>query len=283
MTVAAGIPAWTAHPDVWLLVAALVVGYAVAVQRIGPRFALPGRPSVTRLQVVCFGLGVVALWLAADWPIHDVAEKSMYSVHMVQHLMFSMLAAPLLLLGTPAWLLRFILRPPSRLFRVVRSLARFLPALVLYNVVLVLTHWPVVVNHSLTSAPLHFSLHTILFLSSLVVWLPVLSPLPEIPRLPPLARSVFLFAWSIVPTIPASFLTFGAHPLYKAYVHLPKLWGVSALEDQQIAGLIMKLAAGMLLWALIAVIFFRWAADEERHNHPQVRRQMDRELSQMGL
>ena len=111
MTVAAGIPAWTAHPDVWLLVAALVVGYMVAVLRVGPRFAGPGRPAVTRFQVVVLRRsGSIAIWLAADWPIHDVAEKQMYSVHMVQHLMFSMLAAPLLLLGTPAWLLRWILR-----------------------------------------------------------------------------------------------------------------------------------------------------------------------------
>ncbi len=283
MTTAAGIPAWTAHPDVWLLVAAIVVGYFVAVERLGPRHAVPGRAAVTRYQVVCFLLGAAALWIAADWPVHDVAEKSMYSVHMVQHLMLSMLAAPLMLLGTPAWLLRWILRPPSRLFRTVRWLARFLPALVVYNVVLVVTHWPVLVNHSLTSAPLHFTLHTVLFLSSLIVWMPVVSPMPELPRLPPLARSIYLFAWSIVPTVPASFLTFGAHPLYKAYVHLPKIWGASALEDQQVAGLIMKLGAGMLLWALIAVIFFRWAAEEERHNQPQVRRQMDRELSQMGL
>ena len=283
MTIAAGIPAWTPHPDVWLLVAALVVGYVVAIERLGPRYAAPGRPAVTRFQLVCFFLGIFALWLAADWPIHDVAEKSMYSVHMVQHLMFSMLAAPLMLLGTPAWLMRWILRPPSRLFRVVRWLARFVPALVLYNVVLVLTHWPVVVNQSLTSAPLHFTLHSVLFVSSLIVWLPVISPMPELPRLPPLARSVFLFAWSVLPTIPASFLTFGAHPLYSAYDHLPKLFGATALEDQQIAGLIMKLGAGALLWALIAVIFFRWAAEEERHNQPQLRRQMDRELSEMGL
>ena len=128
MTVATGIPAWTAHPDVWLLVAAArSSGTRSRSQRIGPRYAGPGRPAVTRFQVVCFVLGVVAIWLAADWPIHDVAEKQMYSVHMVQHLMFSMLAAPLLLLGTPAWLLRWILRPPSRVFRV-GALAGAVPA-----------------------------------------------------------------------------------------------------------------------------------------------------------
>jgi putative membrane protein len=94
---------------------------------------------------------------------------------------------------------------------------------------------------------------------------------------------IYLFLQSIVPTVPASFLTLGDKPLYHSYVGLPHLWGVSSLEDQQIAGLIMKIGAGMFLWALIAVIFFRWAADEERRQRPQVRRALERELSQMGL
>ena len=153
----------------------------------------------------------------------------------------------------------------------------------MFNVVLVFTHWPALVDRSVSSAPLHFGLHTLLFVSSLIVWLPVLSPMPEIPRLTPMMRAIYLFAWSVVPTVPASFLTFGDHPLYKVYEHLPKLWGLSALEDQQIAGLIMKIAAGLLLWSLIAVIFFRWAAEEERGNHPHVRRETDRELSRIRL
>ena len=74
---------------------------------------------------------------------------------------------------------------------------------------------------------------------------------------------VFLFLQTIVPTVPASFLTFGDHPLYRRYETLPKLWGLSALDDQLIAGLIMKIGAGLLLTALIAVIFFRWVATDE--------------------
>jgi putative membrane protein len=280
----AGIPAWHVHPDVWLLVAALAAGYAIAVTRIGPRFVAPGQPVVSRLQVVSWSLGVFTVWLAADWPIHDIAEGSMYSAHMVQHLLLSMVAAPLLLIGTPGWLARWILHPPSATFRLVRRLSRFLPALIVFNVVLVLTHWPALVNESLASHPFHFFVHALLFVSSLIVWMPVLSPLPEIPRLALPMRAVFLFLQSIVPTVPASFLTFGAHPLYRAYEKLPKLWGLSPLEDQQIAGLIMKIGAGLLLWMLIAVIFFRWAADEDKRNHPQwVRRELDRELSEMGL
>lgn len=280
--VAARLPGWEAHPDVWLLVGGLMAGYAIAVMRLGPRFTEPGRPVVTRFQVVSWCLGVATVWLASDWPVHDIAESSMYSVHMVQHLLISMVATPLLLLGTPAWLLRWLLRPPSALFRGVRRMARFLPALIVFNVVLVLTHWPALVDESLRSGLIHFGVHTLLFVASLIVWLPVVSPLPEIPRLAPPTRAAFLFLQSVVPTVPASFLTFGAAPLYKFYVGLPHLWGVTDLEDQQIAGLMMKIGAGLLLWMLIAVIFFRWAADEDSRNQPnRVRRELDRELSEL--
>ncbi|MBM3671295.1 MAG: cytochrome c oxidase assembly protein [Actinobacteria bacterium] len=273
---------WHPHPDIWLLVAVITVGYWLIVRHVGPRCVRAGESPVTRLQVVCFGLGVAALWVAADWPVHDVAEGSTYSVHMVQHLLISMVATPLLLLGTPGWLARWMLRPPGPLFRATRSLSRFLPALIIFNLVLVLTHWPVLVNESIASHPLHFAVHVLIFVSSLVVWMPVLSPLPEIPRLAPPTRAVFLFLQSIVPTIPASFLTFGQTPLYRVYEGLPHIWGLSTLEDQQTAGLIMKLGAGSLLWLLIAVIFFKWAADEDRRNEPrQIRRELERELEQM--
>jgi putative membrane protein len=280
---AAQVPGWAPQPDVWLLVAGLAAGYWIAMVRLGPRFAAPGKPAATRLQVTCWVLGVLTVWLAADWPVHVVAERMNYSVHMVQHLLFAMVAAPLLLLGTPGWLARWVLRPPSLTFRAVRAVSRFLPALIVFNLVLVLTHWPWLVNESLRSGAVHFALHALLFLSSLIVWMPVLSPLPEIPRLAVPLRAVFLFLQSVVPTVPASFLTFGHAPLYKFYVGLPHIWGLSTLEDQQMAGLIMKIGAGMLLWALIAVLFFRWAADEERKQRPRVQRELDQELARMGL
>ena len=283
MSTAVPFPAWTPHPDVWLLIGLFAAGYAIAVVRLGPRWSTPGQAVVTRFQVTCWSLGVFAMWLASDYPIHDVAERYNFSVHMVQHLIFSMVVAPLLLLGMPAWLMRRILGP-RWLFDTVRTLSRFIPALVIFNVVLVFTHWPVVVDAALRSGYLHFSVHALLLVSSLIVWMPVVSPLPEIPRLMPVLRMLYLFAWSIVPTIPASFLTFGTSPLYKFYEHVPHLFGFSTLEDQQVAGLIMKLGAGLLLWGIIAVVFFRWASEEERANTPRHGLdEMDRELTQMGL
>ena len=263
---AASFPAFTAHPDVLLVVGLIAVGYLTALSRLGPRCAPPGTAPATRFQQTCFGLGVFTILLASFWPVHDLAEGYLYSLHMVQHLLYTMIAAPLLLLGTPAWLARWILTP-RWLFSTVRSVSRFLPAIVIFNVVIVLTHWPAFVDLTLRSALVHFLAHTVLLLSAFVIWMPILSPLPEIPRLTPIARMVFLFLQTIVPTIPASFLTFGDHPLYRRYETLPKLWGINAMQDQLIAGLIMKIGAGMLLMFLIGVIFFHWVATEDPNPH----------------
>lgn len=279
----ATLPGWTPHPDVWLVVAVFAVGYWMAVERVGRRVVTPGTPVVRKAQVTAWYLGCFTIWLSSDWPVHDIAERSMYSVHMVQHLSITLLAVPLLLLGTPAWLARWVLDPGSRRFRFVRGCARFVPALIVFNVMLAITHIPALVNASAENGLLHFSVHSALFLTAFIVWLPVLSPLPEIPRLSWLVRMVYLFLQTIIPTVPASFLTLGNKPLYKHYVGLPHLWGMSTLEDMQIAGLIMKIGAGMFTLTLIAVIFFRWAADEERRQRPAVRRALERELEQMSV
>jgi putative membrane protein len=275
------LPTWQAHPDVWLLIALFAVGYAVAINRLGPRLVPAGRPVVTRFQVCSFSAGLLALWVASDWPIHDVAERYLFSVHMVQHVAYSIVAAPLLLIGTPTWLARWLLSP-RWLLAGVRWASRLVPATILFNLVVIVMHTPIVVNAALEHAILHFAVHTLIFLSSIIVWMPLLSPLPEVPRLPPLGRMLFLFLQSIVPTIPASFLTFGAHPLYRFYAHVPRLWGISAISDMQVAGVIMKIGVGFTLWVIIAILFFRWySAEEAPTPSRRVSRDLEREL--MGL
>jgi putative membrane protein len=255
----AGFPPWHFHPDVWMLIVLLEGAYLLALRR---RRATTGQPAAGPKQVLAFTAGVATLWIASDWPVHDLAEGYLYSLHMVQHLMMTLVAAPLLLLGTPAWLARRILSP-RWLLRGVKAVARPVPNLIQANLILVLSHWPVVVETTLRHHPLHFVAHAVLLASALVLWLPVVSPLPEVPRLGPLVQMLYLFLQTIVPTIPASFLTFGRTLLYPIYGTFPRLWGASALTDQQVAGLIMKIGAGAYLWVIIGVIFFRWYAREE--------------------
>jgi putative membrane protein len=255
-------PAWHPHPDVWLLLVALGGGYALAVRRIGPSKVHPIERAVTRRQLTAFVAGLLTILVAADWPIHDVAESRLYSVHMIQHLLLSLVAPPLLLIGTPDWLLRWILG--RRGIILARFLTRPLIALAAFNTMIVVLHIPGVVQTSATSEPFHFAMHFLLFGTALLMWSPVLNPLIELPKLAYPARMFYLFLQSLVPTVPASFLTFGHTVLYRVYETGPGMWGISALTDQRAAGLIMKIVGGAILWSVIAWYFFRWFSIEER-------------------
>jgi len=144
---------------------------------------------------------------------------------------------------------------------------------------LLFTHWPEVVEASVGSELTHFTLHVLLFGSAIVVWWPIMSPLVELPALTPPAQMMYLFAQSLAPTVPASFLTFGHTLLYPVYGTFPRIWGISALNDQLIAGLLMKIVGGLILWGFIATIFFRWHAREERDGWDALAlRHVEREL-----
>jgi putative membrane protein len=263
---AVAFPHWHPHLDVWALIGGLGVLYALALR--GERARRPGEPVASRSQLACFAGGLGMMWLASDWPVHDVAEGYLYSVHMVQHLLFTLVVALLLLAGTPSWLARRLLGR-GRLLAAVRGMSRPVTGLIQFNVVLVLSHWPVVVEATVRHHALHFVAHAVLLGSAVLMWMPVASPLREIRRLRPPTQMLYLFLQTILPTVPASFLTFNSRPLYKIYATFPRLWGVTALSDQQVAGLIMKIVGGLYLWAVIGVIFFRWYADEERNGPAQ--------------
>jgi putative membrane protein len=253
---------WHPHLEVWALMLALAGGYLLALRRWGPAHVSPGERPATRGQVACFLIGVATLWLAADWPVHELAEERRISVHMIQHLLMSLVAPPLLLAGTPGWLLRSLLRP-RWLLATVRQFARPILALLLFNGWIAISHWPALLGLGLRSEPVHFGMHAVLVSTALLMWMPVLSPMVEIPRLRYPGQMLYLFAQSIVPTVPASFLTFADTPLYPFYAVAGQLFGIDAVVDQRIAGLIMKLLGGLILWGWIAALFFRWNRDEE--------------------
>ena len=257
-------PAWVPHPEVWLLVGAIAAGYAYAVKRLGPRLAPTGSPVITRFQVddvlgrAPRDVGRVRLadprrcrallLLGAHGAAHDVRDhrRAAAADGHARH-------------GCARWLLS-----PRWLLRSVRYLSRLIPATTDLQL---RDHRHPHPGRRRTrrciTRLLHFGIHALILVSSLIVWMPLLSPLPEVPRLQPLARMLFLFLQSVVPTVPASFLTFGDHPLYKFYETVPRLWGISALDDMRFAGLIMKILVGFSLWITITVVFFRWYNAEE--------------------
>jgi putative membrane protein len=254
------------HPEAWLLALVLGGGYLYLCRSWGPRLApahLARRGYATRQQKVLYGTGVALFWLGASWPLHGLGEDYLYGAHMLQHMVFQLAAAPLLLLGTPTWLLRALLRP-AWLHRAVEVMTRPLVALVLVNALVAVSHTRGWVALSVGNGLFHLFAHVLLVVVGLVMWWPVLSPLPELPHYSYIGRMGYLFSHSIVPTVPASFLTFASEPLYPSYALAPRLadW-LTPLADMQIAGLLMKIGGGLLLWGVIAVLFFQWSREDQ--------------------
>lgn len=256
--------AWHPHPEVWVLVASILGLYVWAERTIGPKVVPAGTPPVTRRQRTWFYAGVLIMWVAADWPIHDIGENYLYFVHMIQHLLLTLVVPPMLLLGTPEWLARLIIGD-GRPKRVIQWLCRPVQAGVIYNGLILFTHWPWVVNHSVQYGWLHYTLHVVLFTSALAMWMNVVGPIKEW-RLSLPAQMVYLFLMSVIPTIPGAWLTFASGSVYKAYDIPQRMWGISVTTDQQIAGLTMKLVGGTYLWTIITVKFFQWAKITERED-----------------
>ena len=253
------------HPEVWVLMLGLAGLWWYAIAKVGPRATLPGEPVVTRAQLAWGAAGFVTLWFASDWPVHDIGEQYLYSVHMFQHILFSFAVPPMVLLATPTWLARMVVGSGAA-YRWTRRLTRLVPATLIFNGVVVLTHAPGLVNASVENGVLHYALHVLIVASSLIMWMGIVSPIPEF-RFSLPVQACHLLLQTIVPTVPAGWLTMADGVVYREYARAGDIWGMTTVEDQQIAGALMKLGEGAILWVLIAVLFIRWATtsmDDDR-------------------
>jgi putative membrane protein len=249
---------WQPYPGVWLFVAALVGWYAFAIARRRP----VGEPPVERSRLASYAVGVLIVWIAADWPVGALGAGYLVSVHSVQWVLFALVAPPLLIYGTPPWLLRAVVLS-RQLAPVSRLLSRPVIAFAVFNTVLVATHLPTVVDGVKTYQLGSFALDMLWLISGVVLWWQVLAPLAELGPMPYAGRIVFLIANVFIPTVPAAFLTFADYPIYELYELAPRVAGISAVRDQQIAGLVMKVVGGLILFGTASVLFFRWYREEE--------------------
>ena len=258
---------WQPYVGVWLLVAVLVAFRLVANSLWAPRAGDPEDHFEPSDIDGNFGLplylaGVLVLWIAADWPIGPLGAGYLLSVHTLQYVLFAFVAPPLLLSGTPCWLLRRMIRPRWS-FRIAWFVSRPLTAFFIFNVVLLATHLPSVVDGLTASQLGSFAVDMSWLLAGLVFWIPILGPLPELQPLSYPGRLVFLVANVFIPTVPAAFLTYARYPLYALYELAPPMTGLTVVQDQQIAGMIMKIVGGFIILGTASVLFFKWAKAEE--------------------
>lgn len=243
------------HLEVWLLTAFLIGSYIYVVRVLGPRAVPAGEPIVTRRQLSCFIAGILIMFLSTDWPVHDIAEEYLYSVHMSQHMALTYFMPPLVVLATPEWFVRTLVGNGCA-YRALRFFTFPVRAGLLFNLGVVISHIPGVVNASVSNGPLHYFVHVLLVLTSILMWMPVCGPLKEL-QMAPMPKMIYLFLNSVVATIPAGWLTFAEGVVYKHYNIPTRVWGVSVSNDQQIAGAIMKLGGSIFLWTIIVAMFVK--------------------------
>jgi putative membrane protein len=217
--------------------------------------------SLGRGKPILLATALVVLFFSLNGWLHDLSDSYLFSAHMVQHLLLTLVVAPLLIMATPGWMLRPALRS-HLVAATARWLTNPLHSFAIFNVVFAGWHLPPLYNQAMTHHWLHIVQHLMFLIVSVLMWWPILSPLPELPRLAYPLQMLYLFLMSIPMSIVAVYIAYADSVLYPSYSIAPRIWGISPMQDQQIGGLIMWIPCGLYFFAVISVIFFRWQQRE---------------------
>lgn len=257
--------AWPREPIVIALLAASGVLYAIGVRRLWRR-STPAR-TFARLQVGCFAAAWLVLFIALLSPIHELGE-ALFSIHMAQHELLMLIAAPLLVLGRPLVPMLIALPPRARStvtswtkrsgFRQFwYSITNPIAAWLIHGVVLWAWHVPVLYQATLESETVHGLQHTSFLISALLFWWALLDG--RYGRIGYGAAVLYVFTTAVHSGILGALFTFSTHLWYPAYQGRTLSWGLTAIQDQQLGGLIMWIPAGTVfvafgLWFLAAML-----------------------------
>jgi cytochrome c oxidase assembly factor CtaG len=247
---------WTPkiYLGVWIVMALLLGTYGWAMRH---RAKVHGLTARDKRAAVWFTLGALALWLATDWPLGLLGSGYLLSIHTTIYLIYTMIAAPLMLIGIPDWMARNML---SRLrgWGVYRWCVKAWIAAIVLNLALIFTHLPFVVDPFRATQLGTFALDAIWLFGGIVGWLPIVTPFRGDRVQSPIWKCVYLFvAFGAFPMLPGALITFSPLPLYRVYELAPRFGDWTPHEDQQLAGALMKVGNIPILWTVIAVVFMK--------------------------
>ena len=251
---------WTIHWSTVIGLAVLGGLYERGARHVQQRARSAGAdvPTLGRGQRVAFYSALFIIFASLNGPLHDLSDYYLFSAHMVQHLLLSLAMPPLMLVGTPGWLLRPLLEK-RWIAGIARAVTPPIRCFIIFNVVIALWHLPPLYNTAMEYHPVHIVQHLTFMAASVLMWWPFLSPLPELPRLAYPGQMLYCFLMVIPMSIIAIYIAMADHVLYPAYSIAPRLWGITPLSDQQIGGLIMWVPGGLLFYVVMTVVFFKWA------------------------
>lgn len=252
---------WNLAPTLTLGLLVIIGGYFYAIGPLRQRYHWA--ESVDRGKIAYFVAGWLTLALALVSPLDTLGDEYLFSAHMVQHMLIAVVAPPLLLMGTPGWLLEPLVKRPL-VGRVARTLTNPIVAFGLFNGMMWLWHAPVLYDATLSNDNVHILEHTLFIVTGILFWAPIVSPVKEIPRIPLGFGVLYLFLGCQPMVVLGALLTFAASPLYQPYVTDPRIWGSTPLGDQQLGGLIMWLPTNIPYVIGLSALFFRWVGAQDR-------------------
>jgi putative membrane protein len=243
---------WSVHPSTVIGIAALAGLYLWAEKKLGQT------PRSTASLFLLWSPAAASL----NGPIHDLSDDYLFSAHMVQHLLITLAVPPLLLAGVPGWMLRPVLSRPG-IAPVARFFTRAPICFVVFNLMIAVWHLPQLYNAAMANHNLHIVEHLMFMAAAVLMWWPLMSQLPEFPRLAYPGQMLYAFLMSIPMSIVAVYIALADHVLYPAYSAAPRVLPLSPLEDQLLGALIMWIPGGLIFIVIMTVVFFKWNARGE--------------------
>jgi putative membrane protein len=252
---------WNFDPSVVLGLLLTLVIYIGGLRELDRRGRL--RRSVAPHHILYFCLGLLAVLLALESPI-DLYASQLLWMHMVQHLLLLMIAPPLLLMGKPIPVL-VVGAPRTLVVWLARNHARngwfkgltgllvnpwF--AWIAFTGTMLTWHIPSLYDAALRSSGVHLFEHFCFLITGMLFWWVAIQPYPGRPRVAYAWRVLFVFAAMIPETALGMIYILDGTPLYPFYAALPRLWGISVLDDQALAGNLMMIGGDAVM--LIAAI-----------------------------
>jgi putative membrane protein len=251
------------HNEPWLIGGLVLLGWLWAILA-GPfrgRLA-PGTPY-PRSHAIKFYASLGFFYLAVGSPLDQIAERFLFSAHMLQHQLLIYPAAILFLLGLPPWMVDPVLDRP-RLLPVLRLATHPVICVIVYALVVGVWHVPALYDLALRNKTVHVAEHVLFFAAALLNWWPLLSPSRVLPRRSYGAQMLYLVAVVIAMTPAFAYITFSQDILYPTYEYAPRLFaGFSAADDQLLAGSMMKLVGMFVTFIAFIVAFHRWYQEQK--------------------
>jgi putative membrane protein len=251
---------WLSDPAVLAPLALLAFVY---IRRFREARAEAGGRGAGPLQALAFAGAMVALLIALVSPIDGLGEDYLFSFHMLQHVLLGDVAPLLLLLS----LSRVIMRPLTRrLMRVERALGPFahpLTGIGLWLFLMYLWHIPAMYDAALNHPLIHVLEHFCFFAAGIAVWWPLIQPVPMRHRLTGLQPLAYIGAAKVGLAVLGVYLTWSTSVFYPYYETVPRIWGLSAIQDQNMGGAIMMVEQSITFVTVLAWVFVRMLSSSE--------------------